>query len=131
MKSGFLALGLALLYEALLARPGTLWPTLPDAALHLGAIHLLTVGWLLQLISGVAYWMFPRHPTHPPRGDDRLGWTALVLLNSGLLLRLIGEPWRLGAGGPAWPLALSAMLQFTAIALLVALLWPRIREVRA
>jgi hypothetical protein len=130
VKSGFLALGLALLYEALLARPGTLWPTLPDAALHLGAIHLLTVGWLLQLISGVAYWMFPRHPTRPPRGDERLGWTALGLLNSGLLLRLIGEPWRLGAGGPAWPLALSALLQLAAVALLIALLWPRIRELR-
>jgi len=131
VKSGFVALGLALLYEALLARPTWLWPALPDAALHLGALHLLTVGWLLQLISGVAFWMFPRHPTRPPRGDERLGWMALVLLDGGLLLRLVGEPWRLGAAGPAWPLVVSALLQLVAACLLAALLWPRIRELRS
>ena len=73
MKSGFVSLGLALLIEALLARPADLLPALSNTALHLGAIHLLTVGWLLQLISGVAYWMFPRHPSAPPRGDERSG----------------------------------------------------------
>lgn len=130
VKSGFLSLGLALLLELLLARPATLLPTLPDAALHLGAIHLLTVGWLLQLISGVAFWMFPRHPTRPPRGDARLGWAGFALLNTGLALRLLGEGWRLGLGGPAWPLLLAALLQFCAVLLLVALLWPRIREIK-
>ncbi|MEO8139633.1 MAG: hypothetical protein ABI742_08310 [Gemmatimonadota bacterium] len=105
-------------------------PALSNPALHLGAIHLLTVGWLLQLISGVAYWMFPRHPSAPPRGDERLGWAALVLLNTGLALRLAGEAWRLGMGGPSWPLVLAALFQLVAVTLLVALLWPRIRELR-
>lgn len=127
VKSGFCCLALALLVELLLARPERVLPALPDSALHLGAIHLLTVGWLLQLITGVAFWMFPRHPTRPPRGDARLGWTAFGLLNAGLLLRLVGEPWRLGFGGPGWPLLLSAGLQFLAIATIVRLLWPRIR----
>ena len=45
---------LAISAELLLARPSGLWPALPDAALQLGAVHLLTVGWLLQLITGVA-----------------------------------------------------------------------------
>lgn len=127
VKSGFGCLALALIVEALLARPHAVLPGLPDAALHLGAIHLLTVGWLLQLITGVAFWMFPRHPTRPPRGDARLGWTAFGVLNAGLLLRLVGEPWRLGFGGPGWPVQLSAGLQFVAIGLIVRLLWPRIR----
>lgn len=131
MKSGFISLALALLLEALLARPAGVLPDLPNTALHLGAIHLLTVGWLLQLISGVAFWMFPRHPTRPPRGDERLGWAGLTLLNGGLALRLIGELWRLGMGGPSWPLLASALLQFVAVALLVLLLWPRIRELRS
>jgi NnrS protein len=115
--------------ELLLARPPGLWPGLPDAALHLGAIHLLTVGWLLQLITGVAFWMFPRHPTAPPRGDDRPGWAGFGLLNLGLLLRLVGEPWRLN-GGPQWPLIASAVVQLGAVLLIVRLLWPRIREPR-
>jgi len=127
VKSGFAALILALVLEALLARPTTWWPELPDGALQLGAVHLLTVGWLLQLITGVAFWMFPRHPTAPPRGDVRPGWVALGLLNSGLALRIVGEPWRLAAGGPLWPVALSAVLQLLAVALIVRLLWPRIR----
>ncbi len=128
VKSGFLSLGLALLLELLLARPTSMLPGLSSAALHLGAIHLLTVGWLLQLICGVAFWMFPRHPSQPPRGDARPGWAALVLLNTGLALRLVGEAWRLGGNGPAWPLELAALLQLGAVILLVRLLWPRIRE---
>jgi hypothetical protein len=119
---------MALLIEAMLARPAGFLPDLPNTALHLGAIHLLTVGWLLQLISGVAFWMFPRHPTMPPRGNERLGWAGLVLLNSGLVLRLVGEVWRLGMGGPSWPLVAAALLQLIAVVLLVLLLWPRIRE---
>jgi hypothetical protein len=128
VRAGFAALVLALVLELLLARPGTLWPHLPDAALQLGAIHLLTVGWLLQLITGVAFWMFPRHPTAPPRGDARLGWWGFSLLNLGLLLRLVGEPWRLGYRGPSWPLAVSALLQLAATVAIVRLLWPRIRS---
>jgi hypothetical protein len=129
-KAGFLALAAALVLEGLLARPAVLWPDLPNAAIQLGAIHLLTVGWLLQLITAVAFWMFPRHPINPPRGDARPGWAALVLLNLGLLLRLGGESWRMGFGGPLWPLAVSALLQLAGVGLIVSLLWPRIREGR-
>lgn len=127
IKCGFASLALALLLELFQQRPPDLFPALPAAPLHLAAIHLLTVGWLLQLITGVAFWMFPRHPTRPPRGNERLGWAALFLLNLGLLLRLVGESWRLGFNGPAWPLALSSLLQLAALALTLVLLWPRVR----
>jgi hypothetical protein len=128
IKAGFIALLLALLGEALAARPRGLWPALPDAALHLSALHLVTVGWLLQLITGVAYWMFPRHRDQPPRGSAVPGWVAWSLLNLGLLARTVGEPWRLGWTGPLWPLQLAALCQLLAVGLIVRLLWPRIRE---
>lgn len=127
IKAGFVALLLALVMELLQLRPPALLPGLPDAALHLGAIHLLTVGWLLQLITGVAFWMFPRHPTEPPRGRAGPGWWGFGLLNAGLVLRLLGEPWRLGYGGPAWPLVVSAGCQLGAVICISRLLWPRIR----
>ena len=127
VKSGFVALALALCLELLQFRPAALLPALPGAAVQLAAIHLLTVGWLLQLIIGVAFWMFPRHPTAPPRGDVRYGWCAFALLNAGLVLRLAGEPWRLGFGGPAWPLVLAGVLQLGGVTAALALLWPRIR----
>jgi len=128
VKSGFAALVAALLVELLLVRPPGLWPGLPDAALHLGAIHLLTVGWLLQVMVGVAFWMFPRHPIQPPRGSSGLGWTGFGLLNTGLACRLVGESWYLGFGGPRWPLMLAAVLQFAGVVAVVGLLWPRVRS---
>jgi hypothetical protein len=127
IKSGFVSLALALVLEAIQLRPASVLPAVPDAAVHLAAIHLLTVGWLLQLIIGVAYWMFPRHPTKPPRGDVRYGWWAFGLLNLGLALRVIGEPWRLGWDGPALPLVLAALCQLAGIGSALLLLWPRIR----
>jgi hypothetical protein len=127
IKSGFVSLALALVLETIQLRPATILPALPDATVRLAAIHLLTVGWLLQVIIGVAFWMFPRHPTAPPRGDARYGWWAFGLLNLGLLLRLTGEPWRLGFGGPSLPLLLAALCQLAGIASALTLLWPRIR----
>lgn len=127
IKAGFISLILALLCELLLLRPGGIAPSLPASAIQLAAIHLLTVGWLLQIIVGVGFWMFPRHPTMPPRGSPAPGWVGLVTLNLGLLFRIIGESWRLGFSGPRWPLVVAATLQGVAIVLTVYLLWPRIR----
>ncbi|HSE28110.1 MAG TPA: hypothetical protein VLA95_07750 [Gemmatimonadales bacterium] len=89
--------------------------------------HLLTVGWLTQLIFGVAHWMFPRAGADRPRGREALMWAALLLVNAGLLLRLAAEPLAaLGhATGPA--LAASGLLQFAAAACFTANTWPRVR----
>src|SRR3954454_476837 len=74
-------------------------------------LHLLVVGWLTEVIFGVAYWMFPRYSPDRPRGNDRLGWAAFVLLNTGLLLRVAAEPSHaLGRGGGGLLVA-SAMFQ--------------------
>ena len=91
-------------------------------------LHLLVVGWLTQLIFGVAYWMFPRYSAEKPRGNEPLGWAALVLLNGGLILRAVAEPWYsiTGSGGVA--LVLSATLQMLAGFAFVANTWPRVRE---
>ena len=89
--------------------------------------HLLTVGWLTQLIFGVAHWMFPRAPAGPPRGREGLLWLAFAFLNGGLLLRLAAEP--LAGLGHAAPVALpaSGLLQFGAAVCFVAHIWPRVR----
>jgi quinol-cytochrome oxidoreductase complex cytochrome b subunit len=128
IKAGFMALLTGLIVTVVGPSPFAQARGLPGAALHLVALHLFTVGWLLQLIAGVAFWLFPRHPTRPPRGDERLGWAAFVSLNLGLLLRAVGEPWHSGYGGPAWPVMVSAGMQFAAALLITLLLWPRVRE---
>lgn len=96
------------------------WPTLHG--------HLLLVGFLLLLIFGVAFWMFPK--VRGSRGPARWGWIGFALLNAGLIGRVVAEPLADSGGGPAgWRVALSvaAVLPVAgAIAFAVAL-WPRVR----
>lgn len=99
-------------------------------ALQPAYFHLLMLGWIAQLIFGVAYWMFPKFTIAQPRGDERLGWATYGLLNAGLLLRVIGEPLAAvqPGAGIGWVLVLSAGLQVSAGWLFVANLWPRVKE---
>ena len=102
----------------------------PLAALNPVYVHLLVVGWLTQLIYGVIYWMFPIISKTNMRGDPRLAWSAVILLNVGLLLRAISEPWRVMDANPTNGalLTLSAVLQGVAAWLIVLVCWPRVRE---
>lgn len=95
------------------------WPTY---------LHLLVVGWLTQLIFGVAFWLFPKYSSAQPRGSEPLGWTSFVLLNFGLLLRLVGEPRAMLGGDAAGLLIVSAVVQLLAGWAFVANTWPRVRE---
>jgi len=102
------------------------------AGLRLAALHLLVVGWVSQLIVGVAHWMFPPLPRdrRHRRGHPLPPTLAFGLLNAGLLLRLVAEPaLRSGAARGPWPwlLASSAAAQWLAVLLLVVHLWPRVR----
>lgn len=99
-------------------------------ALQPVAYHLLAVGWTLQLIVGVAHWMFPVLSRAQPRGDERLTWLAYAGLNAGLLLRVIAEPAHTWHASPlsGAALVLSGILQASAAWLLVLVLWPRVRS---
>jgi hypothetical protein len=105
---------------------------LPPLAGALGPayFHLLMVGWVLQLIIGVAYWMFPKFSTELPRGYEWLGWTTYALLNAGLILRVISEPLMSVQPNPVlgWALAVSAVLQWLAGMAFVANTWTRVKE---
>lgn len=93
-------------------------------------IHLFVVGWVTQLIFGVMHWMFPKASRERPRGNEGLIWAVYVLLNLGLLLRVISEPLAtLGRAGP-WQagLAASAVLQWAAGLGFVINTWPRVKE---
>ncbi len=90
-------------------------------------LHLLVVGWLTQMVFGVAFWLFPRHSPERPRGRVWLGWLTFGALNLGLLARLIAEPAPTLAGRGALLLA-SGLLQTAAAAGFVLNTWPRIRE---
>ncbi len=92
-------------------------------------VHLFVVGWVTQLIFGVAWWLFPPRSREAPRGDERLAWFVYAALNAGLLLRVVGEPLHAARPGAvsARLLVLSALLQAAAGWVFAAHLWPRVK----
>jgi hypothetical protein len=101
----------------------------PWWALALGPvwIHILVVGWLTQLIFGVAFWLFPRYSRERPFGAEGLAWAALVLLNAGLVARTIAEPAAGVQGGGSIVLVGSALAQALGVLAYTIYIWPRVR----
>ena len=91
--------------------------------------HMLLVGWLMQLIFGVAYWMFPPFAKTQPQRAPVLAWFTYAALNGGLLLRVVVEPWHgvRPQSGLGWLLVASAVLQVAAGWTFVVTIWSRIR----
>lgn len=93
--------------------------------------HMLFVGWFLQFVVGVAFWLLPRKrsPGRPLGYSEPLAFAAVVALNLGLLLRVAAEPAEHAGWTSDWifpALAASAILQVAAIAVFAAQLWPRV-----
>ena len=134
IKTSLLYLVIALLLGLLLAAHRFLPRFLPlPAWLPLMTpvyFHLFMVGWVTQLIAGVAYWMFPKFTRTKPRGNDLLAWITYGGLNVGLLLRAVAEPAMTLSPAPHWGvgLALAALLQWLGGLAFVANTWPRVKE---
>ena len=92
--------------------------------------HLFMVGWVAQLIFGVAVWMFPKYSMKYPRGNENLTWVAYGLLNIGIVLRVIGEPMQSASPAPVWGwiLAASATAQWLAGLGFGWNFWTRVKE---
>jgi hypothetical protein len=83
--------------------------TLPPALWALRAVHIemLLVGWMIQLVLGVAIWIFPRFVMHQrPRRSAVTAWLAFALLNLGVVL--VGVGGSLAAAGRVSELAAAA-----------------------
>lgn len=129
VKTALIYLGAALLVGAVIAVGPMLGLVGVAGALWTTYLHLLVVGWLTQLIFGVAIWLFPRYSRERPHGRMRLAALAYVLLNGGLLLRAVAEPGLFWSPAPGWRwvLAASATLQWLAVLFFVGFVWRRVR----
>jgi len=98
-------------------------------ALRFSVTHLFVVGWLTQLIFGVAFWLFPRHSREQPYGDTRAALASYPLLNLGLLLRLLAEPALAASTLPVWSwlLVLAAVFQWLGAVAYAAYIWRRVK----
>jgi len=130
IKTAFISLALAMSVGVALALAGVLNLPAWVAYLNPAFFHLLMVGWVTQMIFGVIFWMFPIVSRARPRGNERLGWATYVLLNGGLLLRVVAEPANSVApgGGWGWVLVASALMQWLAAVAFVVNAWPRVKE---
>jgi hypothetical protein len=74
--------------------------------------------------------MFPKYSLTKPRGHEWLGWATFVLLNLGLVLRIVFEPLQSVATSPlsGWMLVIAAILQWLSGVAFVANTWARVRE---
>lgn len=131
----YIKLALAYLVAALLAgvlqgaRAVLALPPAVVAAVGPAQVHLFVVGWVTQMIFGVAYWMFPKYAPDAPRGNDALAVATFVLLNTGLVMRVVVEPWHAIRPAPALgvALAVSAGAQWLAGLGFAANTWSRVR----
>jgi hypothetical protein len=129
IKTAFIYLGIGLAIGILLAGQ-PIWK-LPAfvSDLYSGYIHLLTVGWLTLLIFGVAYWMFPKYTLEQPHGNEVVSWAAYLMINIGLILRIIIEPFigQYLRTGWAYVLVVSAFLQWVGGITFIIYLWKRVK----
>ena len=84
-------------------------------ALRAVHIEMLLVGWIIQLVMGVAVWIFPRMGLRrAPSRSVVSAWLAFALLNGGVLLVSLG------------PFALGRLLEVAAAASFAVHLWGRV-----
>jgi hypothetical protein len=89
-------------------------------------IEFLLVGWVIQLVMGVATWIFPRFGVpHSVHGSEAAAWLAFGLVNAGVWLAAVG-PLASGRMGDVLPL-IGRLAEAAAAAVFAANIWARVR----
>lgn len=92
--------------------------------------HMLVVGWITQIIIGVSIWMFPRKKRDRLKEQSRLTVTSFVLINCGLILRFLSEPFIpmfQGSSLITFSVLVSSLLQVLGILFYIIEIWPRLQ----
>jgi hypothetical protein len=136
----YLAVGAILGAVLFIHRWLPLGPAVP--VLKITHVHFLVIGWLTQLILGVAWWLFPplkigrergtmtpRRRGQEQRGSEPLFWLTAVLLNLGTLLRGLAPALYTWTRVEAFTVlgGISGLLLLAAAIAFVLNLWQRVR----
>lgn len=130
VKTSIVALALTFLWGAAMAlAEATGHPVNPVWAIE--HAHLAFVGWLVNVVIGIALWMLPLARDTFPNTQGRypawLPYAVWVSLNVGLVMRICSEPSVASSNVAAFGLGLSAVLQALAIVLFGIVAWIRTR----
>lgn len=93
-----------------------LWGWLP------AHIEFLFIGWVVQLVMGVAFWIVPRFWKPPQRGNETGAQVAYVLINVGVWLVVSRSLF----GAPAGVLLLGRLVEAAAAIAFALHLWQRV-----
>lgn len=110
-------LGALMLSNKGLSLSATIWRLLP------AHIECMLLGWTLQLMMGVAFWILPRFQGQ--RGREAPAWMAFWLLNAGVLLAGLGATLAL----PAQVVLAGRLAEVAAVVTFAVHAWPRIKPV--
>lgn len=125
IKSGmiYLLLGIILAFLAEM-------PFIDTGALLLPVYwHMLVIGWITQVIMGVSIWMFPRQKRKRKNIQTIPALLAFWLLNTGLILRFVSEPFIPLFHQALWitlTVIASSILLSAAMIFYVIEIWPRV-----
>ena len=101
---------------------------IPTIVTHLGTHQEeMLVGWMVQLVMGVAYWILPRVAEQAPDESARVMWLVFWLLNVGVLVASLGTDPLL----PSWLLLVGRLAETVAVVLFARHAWYRQRAYRA
>lgn len=120
----YLALGitfgsLLLFHKGIPYAPGA-WRLLP------AHMDLVLLGAMTQFVFAIAFGIFPRFRTEPRRGNEKLAWGALILLNLGVWMTAFSPYSGLWAGNL---LLAGRVLEAAGVLAFLIHAWPRVREV--
>jgi len=80
-------------------------------------IHTVLVGWLVQAVFAIGYWMLPRFGRERTRAW--LAATSIVLLNAAVLMASLAPWFRING--------LVVVLETVGVVLYAAHIWPRVK----
>jgi uncharacterized protein involved in response to NO len=124
---GFLGVGLAIGLWLLVRRELTgQFPSPYETSAH---THALLVGFVMEMILGVALWLFPRPDKMDTRYRPQFTSIAYWALTLGTLVRVVAELLRARGPSPAISAAIVAggAAQTAAVLLFFYTMWSRIR----
>ncbi len=141
VRASLLYLGLGAVLGALLMINRWLFLGAWVYALKASHVQFLIIGWLTQLILGVAWWLFPplkieqgpdgaqARRGQAQRGSEPLFWVTFALLNAGILMRGLGIPLQawIRAGWLEVANGLSGLFLLAAAVAFVLNMWARVR----
>jgi|SRR5579872_7576508 len=129
VKTGLIALVVTFVWGAVMALDESFARSI-DPIWAIEHAHVAFVGWVVNTVIGIAIWLLPLNRERFPDTQGRyVRWMPLaiyVLLNGGLIARIVSEPNATSMIARAI-LGASAVSQVLAILLFASLAWLRTR----